>query len=132
MLVDSQPLVWFMTDDPRLGRGARRLLDAVPFLHYSALSVMELTMKSLSLGPNGKPKLELPKNFVQQLEAGGFKELPLHSEAAGELEKFLLLHNHDPMDRMLLAQASKNGMRLLTADRMLLTLGLDWVVDSQE
>lgn len=132
MLLDSQTLVWFMNDDPRLGRGARRMIETVPFLHYSALSVMELTMKSLSLGPNGKPKLELPKNFVQLLDEGGFKELPLHSADAGELEKFLLLHSHDPMDRMLLAQASKNGMRLLTADRMLLSLGLDWVVDSQE
>lgn len=132
MLLDSQTLVWFMNDDPRLGRGARLLIETVPFLHYSALSVMELTMKSLSLGPNGKPKLELPKNFVQLLDEGGFKELPLHSADAGELEKFLLLHNHDPMDRMLLAQASKNGMRLLTADHMLLSLGLDWVLDTQE
>ena len=132
MLLDSQTLVWFMSDDARLGRAARRLIETVPFLHFSALSVMELTMKSLSLGPNGKPKLQLPSNFRQLLADGGFKELPLHSEDAGELKKFLLLQNHDPMDRMLLAQASKNGMRLLTADRMLLSLDLDWVVDSQD
>jgi PIN domain nuclease of toxin-antitoxin system len=132
MLLDSQTLVWFMQDDPRLGRGARRLLETVPFVHFSAVSVMELTMKSLSLGPNGKPKLTLPRNFVQMLAAGGFKELTLQSDDSSELAKFLLLHNHDPMDRMLLAQASRNQMRFLTADRVLLSLGFDWVIDAQE
>jgi PIN domain nuclease of toxin-antitoxin system len=130
MLLDSQTLIWFMQGDSRLGRGATRLLESAPFLHYSALSVMELTMKSLSLGPNGKPKLELPKNFV--LNAGGFKELTLESSDSTELSKFLVLQRHDPIDRMLLAQASRNQMRFLTSDRVLLSLGLDWVVDAQE
>jgi PIN domain nuclease of toxin-antitoxin system len=93
---------------------------------------MELTMKSLSLGPNGKPKLELPTNFVQMLNAGGFKELTLESSDSTELSKFLALQRHDPIDRMLLAQASRNQMRFLTSDRVLLSLGLDWVVDAQE
>ncbi len=132
MLLDSQSLVWFMQDDPRLGRRARKLLDSVPFLHFSAVSVAELTMKSLSFGPNGKPKLVMPKNFVQILEEGGFKELTLHSSDSNELAKFLLLDRHDPMDRILLAQASRNRMPFLTADRVLLSLGLDWVVDAQE
>jgi PIN domain nuclease of toxin-antitoxin system len=132
MLLDSQTLLWFMQDDKRLGRSARSLLEAVPFRHFSSVSVMELTMKTLSFGPNGKPKLVLPTGFVHMLISTGFKELPLRSEDAAELAKFLLLHNHDPMDRMLLAQASRHEMRLLTADRMLLSLGLDWVVDAQE
>jgi PIN domain nuclease of toxin-antitoxin system len=132
MLLDSQTLIWFMQGDSRLGRGATRLLESVPFLHYSALSVMELTMKSLSLGPNGKPKLELPTNFVQMLNAGGFKELTLESSDSNELSKFLALQRHDPIDRMLLAQASQSQMRFLTSDRVLLSLGLDWVVDAQE
>jgi PIN domain nuclease of toxin-antitoxin system len=132
MLLDSQTLIWFMQGDSRLGRGATRLLESAPFLHYSALSVMELTMKSLSLGPNGKPKLELPTNFVQMLNAGGFKELTLESSDSTELSKFLALHRHDPIGRMLLAQASKNQMPFLTSDRVLLSLGLDWVVDAQE
>lgn len=132
MLLDSQSLVWFMQDDRRLGKRARTLLDAAPFLHFSAVSVAELTMKTLSLGPNGKPKLVLPKNFVQILEEGGFKELTLQSSDSGELAKFLLLYKHDPMDRMLLAQASRNGMPFLTSDRVLLSLGFDWVVDAQE
>lgn len=132
MLLDSQTLVWFMQGDPRLGRTARRLLETVPFLHFSAVSVMELTMKTLSLAPNGKPKLVLPKNFLQMLESGGFKELALQSSDSSELAKFLLLQKHDPMDRMLLAQASKNQMPFLTSDRVLLSLGLDWVIDAQE
>jgi PIN domain nuclease of toxin-antitoxin system len=132
VLLDSQTLVWFMQDDPRLGRHARKLLETVPFLHFSAVSIAELTMKTLSLGPNGKPKLVLPKNFVQILEKGGFKELTLQSSDSSELAKFLLLHRHDPMDRMLLAQASKNRMPFLTSDRVLLSLGFDWVVDAQE
>jgi PIN domain nuclease of toxin-antitoxin system len=132
MLLDSQTLLWFMQGDPRLGREATRLLETVPFLHFSAVSVMELKMKSLSLGPNGKPKLELPSNFVQMLSEGGFKELTLESNDSAELSKFLVLQRHDPMDRMLLAQASRNQMRFLTADRVLLSLGLDWVVDAQE
>ena len=89
-------------------------------------------MKTLSFGPNGKPKLELPADFAQLLKDHGLKEISLHSEDAGELSKFLLLHKHDPMDRMLMAQASRNGMKFLTADRVLLSLDIDWVLDTQD
>ena len=132
MLLDSQALLWFMQDDPRLGKGARRLIETVPFLHFSPVSIMELRMKSLSLAQNGKPKLTLPANLVQILRDQGFKEIPLRSDDAEELATFLPLHKHDPMDRMLLAQAAKNNVNFLTADRVVLALGIDWVIDAQE
>lgn len=39
-----------------------------------------------------------------------------------------LVVRHDPFDRMILAQAHVERMRLLTSDQVLLGLGFDWIV----
>ncbi|MDN5796628.1 MAG: hypothetical protein L0H79_12845 [Intrasporangium sp.] len=57
--------------------------------------------------------------------------MPFHASHAKEVGRFAALAHHDPFDRMLLAQASAEGMRFLTSDAVLLGLGLDWVVDAR-
>ena len=37
---------------------------------------------------------------------------------------------HDPVDRLIVAQAYTDGLQLLTADRVSLGLGRDFVVDA--
>jgi PIN domain nuclease of toxin-antitoxin system len=40
------------------------------------------------------------------------------------------LVRHDPFDRLLVAQATRAGLRLLTADQVLLGLGRDFIIDA--
>jgi PIN domain nuclease of toxin-antitoxin system len=52
------------------------------------------------------------------------------ADHALELTRFGSLIDHDPFDRMILAQASAERCQLLTADQRLLSLDLDFVVDA--
>jgi len=40
------------------------------------------------------------------------------------------LIKHDPFDRLLVSQAHRTGLRLLTADRVLLSLKRDFIIDA--
>ena len=75
----------------------------------SAATVWEISIKR-TLG-----KLEVPSDLLSQLELNRFQPLSItmsHAYAAGTLPR----HHDDPFDRMLVAQAIKESLVLLTAD----------------
>jgi PIN domain nuclease of toxin-antitoxin system len=45
--------------------------------------------------------------------------------------RFGSLAKHDPFDRLILAQASASGAKLVTADTALLSLNLDFILDAE-
>ena len=55
------------------------------------------------------------------------KELREHAEA---IQDYPELARHDPFDRLLVAQADRAGLRLLTADRVLLGLQRSFILDA--
>lgn len=76
----------------------------------SAASAWEMSIKA-ALG-----RLEMPEGLREQLRDEGFSELPVTVEdgiAAGALPR----HHDDPFDRMLIAQALRRDLLLLTVDR---------------
>ena len=50
----------------------------------------------------------------------------------GRVRGFPELVRHDPFDRLLVAQAARAGLRLLTADQILLALGRDFIIDANQ
>ena len=58
--------------------------------------------------------------------------MSVSAEHAEGIREFPELIRHDPFDRLIVAQASQAGLRLLTADRVLLGLGRAFVVDATE
>jgi PIN domain nuclease of toxin-antitoxin system len=60
----------------------------------------------------------------------GLALLSITAEHAEAIRDFPELVGHDPFDRLLVAQASRTGLRLLTADQILLALGRDFIVDA--
>jgi len=56
--------------------------------------------------------------------------LSITAEHAENLREFPELAKHDPFDRLLVAQASHAGLQLLTADRVLLGLDHDFIVNA--
>ena len=113
VLLDTHVVLWWLSDDPRLGLEARRLI-ASPDNHVfvSAASVWEMAIKS-SIG-----KLSIPDNVERAVLDCGFVPLEItmeHAAVAGQLPP---LHK-DPFDRMLVAQAQTEGLELITLDRRL-------------
>lgn len=83
----------------------RLLLDSHVYLWYLQRGV-ELT-----------PKLEMRK-LVASIPSSGFRELPVLARHAA-LVAALPLHHRDPFDRLLIAQAICEPLRLITADARL-------------
>jgi PIN domain nuclease of toxin-antitoxin system len=125
LLLDSQALLWLLDDNPRLGPRAREAITTAQGVHVSAATVWELTIKAM-LG-----KLSVPADLSKRLTAQGLELLSITAEHAEALRDFPELGQHDPFDRLLVAQASRTGLRLLTADQVLLGLGRDLVLDAR-
>ena len=122
VLVDTHALIWAVTDPGRLGPQCMERLRTHP-VGYSSICIAELRLKQL------KGKLDLPADFTTRLLAFGFVSVPLTDADADELITFADLDG-DPFDRMLVAQAAARGHDFVTADRRLLALDHDWIVDA--
>jgi PIN domain nuclease of toxin-antitoxin system len=86
-------------------------------VYVSAITGGEIGIKK-ALG-----RLDAPDDLPEQLAAHGFVELPVtlrHGLALAELP----LHHRDPFDRLLLAQATVEGLTLVTADRAMSAYGV--------
>ncbi|ANY06665.1 type II toxin-antitoxin system VapC family toxin [Pseudonocardia sp. HH130630-07] len=124
LLLDSQALLWVLAGSSRLGPRAQRTVETDSGVHVSAATVWELMIKAM-LG-----KLDLPAGLPQLLDDEGVSILDVTAAHAEGLRTFPELVRHDPFDRLIVAQAQCEGWRLLTADRVLLGLGRDFVVDA--
>lgn len=116
LLLDSHILLWWLSDDERLTRKARRLIQKADRVFVSAATTWELAVKA-SLG-----KLRMPEGLLEVVEEEGFTHLPITPEHAMAVLS-LPWHHRDPFDRMLVAQAMVEGLRLVSADERLLPYG---------
>jgi PIN domain nuclease of toxin-antitoxin system len=109
LLLDSHILVWWMSDDVRLGAARRRAIARAE-VFFSPLSAWELGLKILA------GRLDLGgRSPIADWIGEGFEELPFtaaHAEAALELPPI----HRDPVDRYLVAQALVEGLTLATDD----------------
>ena len=114
VLLDTHAFLWIAGDDPRLDANVRALFaDVANELFLSAASVWEMAIKT-SLG-----KLTLGAPLMRLVRGGtdrGIRLLAVSCEHAYEVEH-LPFHHRDPFDRLLVAQASHDGMRLVSCDR---------------
>ncbi len=109
LLLDTHVLLWWLADDPALSEQARQLIANEPEVFVSAASAWEIAIKR-ALG-----KLEAPEDLLEVLDTGGIVRLPIdfeHAITAGALPR----HHDDPFDRMLVAQAQREGLALMTSD----------------
>jgi len=125
ILLDSHVVIWAVENSRRIGEDARELLRSGAEVHVSTVSLLELTIKAM------RGKITLPEQFVPRLvDEAGMTLLNLTPDHVEAVRDFPELSAHDPFDRTLVAQASQSGLRLLTADRVLLKLGRDFIVDA--
>lgn len=125
LLLDSHTVLWVVDDNPKLGQGARHMITEAARVHVSAATVWELTIKSM-LG-----KLSVPRGLSARLVGQGLSLLDISAEDAEGVRDFPELVRHDPFDRLLVAQARRAEMQLVTADDVLLDLKQDFIVDAR-
>lgn len=116
LLIDTQVLLWAIYPPERLSpRWQTRLCDRSNAVFFSAASVAEIALKS-SLN---QADFDFdPDEAARAARASDFEELPLTAAHAVRLGT-LPWHHRDPFDRLLVAQALEEGLRLLTAERAL-------------
>lgn len=114
LLLDTHAYLWWLADDVRLGGPARAAIgDVGNVVHVSAASVWEAAIKR-ALG-----RLDVgDADLVAQITANGFVELPV-TAAQADLVGALPPHHNDPFDRLLVVQARREQLRLVTADAAL-------------
>jgi PIN domain nuclease of toxin-antitoxin system len=115
ILLDTHTVLWFFDDVSKVSKTAYDAImnpDNEKFV--STASAWEIAMKL------GLRKLKLDGGvayFVAALEDNGFAMLPIKSEYIKRLEAMPYHpHHRDPFDRMLVASATSEGMRLVSAD----------------
>ena len=116
LLLDTHVLLWAAGLPAQLPPGARALLeDPDNELLFSAASLWEITIKR-SLG---RADFQVDARVLRRgLLDNGYLELPITSEHTVFIDSLPAIHK-DPFDRILIAQATVEGITLLTADTLI-------------
>jgi len=117
LLLDTHVFLWFVIQSPRLSEAIYHQIETTPAVYVSAASlwevVIKIQLKKLSADPD---------ELAAKITASGFQELPVSVPHTLALKQ-LPLHHRDPFDRILLAQAHVEHLRLLTCDSTLKPYG---------
>lgn len=113
LLLDTQVVLWAVLDSPRLGAAARQRIAEAEVVYVSAASIWEIAIKAAL----GKIAVD-PQEIAGYCAGSGITELPVTARHAAATAR-LPAHHRDPFDRLLVAQALEEPLRLLTADRQL-------------
>jgi PIN domain nuclease of toxin-antitoxin system len=118
LLLDTHAFIWRAGVDKRLAETARAAIaDAENRVVVSAVTVWEISVKR-AIG-----KLEFRHDTLRVLDQTVFEPLDFttrHADLAGSLP----LHHADPFDRLLISQASLEGLVLVSQDRKFLPYGV--------
>lgn len=108
-------MLWWLSDDPRLSPPAREAIAGAEEPLFSAGTLLEVSIKA-SLG-----KLEVEEGWAEELLAEGFSLLPISPAHATAYRRLPYVEQggkvqRDPFDRLLAAQATVEGVPLVTRD----------------
>lgn len=112
VLLDTHVFVWVLTDSPDLRTSTRALIAGAENRFVSAVSYWEIATKSrLGQWPNVDACI-LPRRRLVEL---GFTPLGLDMRSAARAGSYDWTHR-DPFDRMLVAQAERKKLPLVSYD----------------
>ena len=123
LLLDTHVALWAVRDAPKLGWRARGLIaDLDNSIYVSVVTLWEIAIKFALR--KGRPS-DMPVSAVNAaaiFQSAGYELLPVlpqHALAVADLPPA----RTDPFDRMLIAQARAEPMRLLTSDAAVAAYG---------
>jgi PIN domain nuclease of toxin-antitoxin system len=122
LLLDTHTLIWAAMAPDKLSRAARAALEnGSNIVFVSPVSAMEIASK-FRIG-----KLDVARalalDFVAETETRGFVPLPL-TAAHGQRGGNLAIPHQDPFDRLLIAQAQIEQLRLVSNEVRFDTYGV--------
>lgn len=121
-LLDTQALLWWLSDDQRLGAAARRLMATRP-LSVSVGSLWEIAIK-VQIGRLDADVTEV----TQAIDAQGMKRLMISDTHLAAYQALPRMADHgDPFDRLLVSQAQVEGLPILTSDPKLAPYGVSTI-----
>jgi PIN domain nuclease of toxin-antitoxin system len=113
LLIDTQIFIWAVLDSEKLNDQARRIITDATEVFVSSASVWEIAIKAKLGKLAGNPN-----EFAKAISQSGFQEIAITTHHAAKTYDLPSYHR-DPFDRLLIAQAICEPMKLLTADKML-------------
>ncbi|MCP4398232.1 MAG: type II toxin-antitoxin system VapC family toxin [bacterium] len=115
-LLDTHVFLWVIFDDGKLSTNAKLVIrDLENTLHISAITYWEIALK-YSLG-----KLELqgvtPAELPQHAKSIDIETLPISEDEVSTFYKLPQLPHKDPFDRLIIWQAIKRNLTLISKDK---------------
>ena len=112
-LLDSCALLWWISGSPNIGpKTIQHLNDSRNRIYVSAASIWEIYIKIFI------KKLHVEGDILKTIQTLDFIHLPINFEHGKTAASLPLIHK-DPFDRMLVAQASVEGLVLVTSDKVI-------------
>ena len=114
LLLDTHTLIWFFAGNSQLSATARILIeDEDNNKLVSIASIWEMAIKQ----SKGRLKLSLPLHeyIAQKLSLEDFNLLNINLDHLSEIVT-MPFHHKDPFDRLLIAQAIREGIPILSKD----------------
>ncbi len=113
ILLDTHVYLWWLEDSSNLSPSVASAIATADQVFVSTASIWEATIKS----GIGKLSVDIDQ-LIAEIVSNGFQELPVNMQHVAALARLPAIHK-DPFDRMLLAQAISEPLRLLSADKIL-------------
>ena len=115
LLLDTHLLLWAASTPERLSSEVRQWIEPTDSeLLFSAASLWEVAIKA----GLGREDFQVDARLLRRgLLDNGYAELPIGSDHAVAVAALPPIHK-DPFDRLLVAQATVEGITLLTADAL--------------
>ncbi|AUD05536.1 type II toxin-antitoxin system VapC family toxin [Spirosoma pollinicola] len=115
ILLDTQALIWSLTNSDRLTKTTRTCIQEANTVYVSPINFYEIAIKT-ALGRDSGIKWPIHQ-IIQEALLSGFVWLPL---GANHIESYQNIpffdHHRDPFDRMLLAIALADGLKIISSD----------------
>ena len=117
LLLDTNALIWALGPARELPEPVRRLIaDPRNDVFFSAVSIFEIAAKRAA-ARRSAPRLSSGR-ASDLAQRAGFRQVVMTAEHAVAVETLAPFHD-DPFDKLLLAQAQVEDMRLVTHDEEL-------------
>jgi len=113
LLLDTHLFLWYLAASRKLPKTVSKRIEVADAVFISAATIWEASIKI----KQGRLQADTD-DLIAGITSSGFIELPI-TATHGALAAKLPEHHRDPFDRMLVAQAMSEPLKLLTADGLL-------------
>ncbi len=110
-LLDTHVIVWAISAPEKLSIQVREIIESKQ-TKASVVSFWELVLKKTK---KSAPVLNPVEWWDRHITRAAFEVLPVRTQHIARLDSLPPLHR-DPFDRMLIAQAGYEGLKIVTAD----------------